>query len=153
MNKYLTPITSSLIDSTAPGQLTYKQINEVRNIILKNKEKEYCIFGFPIKKSPSPFIHNYVFDKFEQNCIYSRNETKYVEDVLNVMKRPNFYGASVTMPLKEKMMPHMNVLSEHATNIGAINTIIKTDDNKFIGDNTDWLAIRDAIKNFDKKLD
>ncbi len=152
MNKYLTPVTSSLIDSTAPGQLTYKQINEVRNIILKNKEKEYCIFGFPIKKSPSPFIHNYVFDKFKQNCIYSRNETKYVEDVLDVMKRPNFYGASVTMPLKEKMMPHMDVLSEHATNIGAINTIIKTDDNKFIGDNTDWLAIRDAIKNFGKKF-
>jgi pentafunctional AROM polypeptide len=152
MNKYLTPVTSNLIDSTAPGQLTYKQINEVRNIILKNKEKEYYIFGFPIKKSPSPFIHNYVFDKFKQNCIYSRYETKYVEDVLNVMKRPNFHGTSITIPLKEKMMSHMDILTEHAKNIGAINTIIKTDDNKFTGDNTDYLAIRDAIINFDKKF-
>ena len=56
------------------------------------------------------------------------------------------------MPFKEKLLPFMNLLSDHAKKIGAINTIIKTDEGLFVGDNTDWLAIRDVIIEFNKNF-
>ncbi len=46
----------------------------------------------------------------------------------------------MTIPHKQAIVPYVNELSESAKQIGAINTIIKTD-NKLFGDNTDWLAI------------
>ena len=151
-NRYLTPVTSDLIESTAPGQLTYNEISSVRKVINVGQEQEYYLLGFPIQKSPSPFIHNYVFKKCNKNSIYERYETNNLDDVLNIFKRKNFYGASVTMPFKEKLLPFMNLLSDHAKKIGAINTIIKTDEGLFVGDNTDWLAIRDVIIEFNKNF-
>ena len=56
------------------------------------------------------------------------------------------------MPLKESVCAYMDFLSEHVKKIGALNTIIRTDDGVLIGDNTDWLAIRDAIGQFGKKF-
>lgn len=151
-NRYLTPVTSDLVEATAPGQLTYKQISTVRDII-NQKEGEFYLFGKPIRKSPSPFIHNYVFNQLsDKKWIYHRYETRYIENIVDVLQRPNFKGASVTMPLKESVCAYMDFLSEHVKKIGALNTIIRTDDGILIGDNTDWLAIRDTINDFGKKF-
>ena len=151
-NRYLTPVTSDLVEATAPGQLTYKQISTVRDII-NQKEGEFYLFGTPIRKSPSPFIHNYVFNELnDEKWIYHRYETHFIENVVDVLQRPNFKGASVTMPLKESTCAYMDFLSEHVKKIGALNTIIRTDDGVLIGDNTDWLAIRDVIGKFGKKF-
>ena len=151
-NRYLTPVTSDLVEATAPGQLTYKQISTVRDII-NQKEGEFYLFGTPIRKSPSPFIHNYVFNELsDERWIYHRYETRFIENVVDIIQRPNFKGASVTMPLKESVCAYMDFLSEHVKKIGALNTIIRTDDGVLIGDNTDWLAIRDAIGQFGKKF-
>ena len=151
-NRYLTPITSDLIKSTASGQLTYKQISTVRDII-NQKDAEFYLFGNPIRKSPSPFIHNYVFNELSgEKWIYHRYETRFIENVVDVLQRPNFKGASVTMPFKESVCAYMDFLSEHVKKIGALNTIIRTDDGILVGDNTDWLAIRDAIGKFGKRF-
>ena len=54
---------------------------------------------------------------------------------------PNFGGASVTIPLKEQVLPLMDELSESAKKIGAVNTIHRREDGSLFGDNTDWIGI------------
>ena len=53
----------------------------------------------------------------------------------------NFGGGSVTIPLKLDVIPLMSTLSPSAMAIGAVNTIFKDSDFKWVGDNTDWLGI------------
>lgn len=41
------------------------------------------------------------------------------------LKVLNIAGANVTVPYKEKVMPHLDAISEGATIIGAVNTIVR----------------------------
>ena len=54
-------------------------------------------------------------------------------------------GANVTMPYKECLLPHMDILTERAERIGAINTIHKKN-GQLIGDNTDSVGFLSALR-------
>jgi len=62
------------------------------------------------------------------------------------LKVLNIAGANVTVPYKETVMTHLDSLSEGATIIGAVNTIVfKEDDLK--GYNTNAIGFMDALEN------
>jgi pentafunctional AROM polypeptide len=69
---------------------------------------------------------------------------------LDTYNAPDFGGASVTMPLKLKIIPHLHTVSENAKMLGAVNTVVPYLNDKgereFFGDNTDWQAIHEAAK-------
>ncbi len=56
----------------------------------------------------------------------------------------NIAGANVTVPYKESVIPHLDVLSEGANIIGAINTIVRMGD-QLKGYNTNAIGIMDAL--------
>jgi shikimate dehydrogenase len=56
----------------------------------------------------------------------------------------NIAGANVTVPYKEKALPHMDILSEGANIIGAINTIVVNGD-QLKGYNTNAIGFMDAL--------
>lgn len=61
--------------------------------------------------------------------------------------QPQFYGGSVTIPLKEKVAQFMASSSDSATAIGAINTIIRDPTTKLLhGDNTDWMGLHALVR-------
>lgn len=112
----------------------------------------YCLFGDPIDNSKSPEIHNKFFESQKVNATYILHPTRDPKSIID----PNFNykGASVTIPLKETIIPYLDKISEHASKMGAVNTITRLDNGKLYGDNTDWLAIRDVIReNYISKLD
>lgn len=63
---------------------------------------------------------------------------------LNSLKILNINGANVTVPFKEKVIPHLDVLSEGANIIGAINTIVCNQDG-LKGYNTNAIGFMDAL--------
>lgn len=151
-NPILTPVTHFLMPSrAAPGQLTVREIHQARNLIGLLPSKRFCLFGSPIAQSVSPTLHNTGFETLGLPYLYDRHEsTEADQAVLDVISSPDFGGASVTIPLKLKIMPHLDTISEHAEVIGAVNTIIprKVDGRRELhGDNTDWQAIRQAASN------
>jgi shikimate dehydrogenase len=59
----------------------------------------------------------------------------------------NIAGANITVPYKEKVIPYLDVLSEGANVIGAVNTIVcKGDELK--GYNTNAIGIMDALSDY-----
>jgi shikimate dehydrogenase len=62
----------------------------------------------------------------------------------------NIAGANISAPFKEKVMPYMDVLSEGANIIGAVNTIV-CKNNQLKGYNTNAIGVMDALNeaNFD----
>jgi shikimate dehydrogenase len=56
----------------------------------------------------------------------------------------NIAGANVTAPYKEDVIPHLDILSEGANIIGAVNTIVRTGD-KLKGYNTNAIGFMDAL--------
>lgn len=85
------------------------------------------------------------FEWFGLPYKYEKCETSDVSEVAAVLKRPNVYGANVTIPLKEQVLPLLDEVSDVARTIGAVNTIIRLPDNRLRGDNTDWYGMHTLI--------
>ncbi|KAL6941398.1 3-dehydroquinate dehydratase (3-dehydroquinase) [Hanseniaspora osmophila] len=148
LNTILTPVTSELLPAaSAPGQLTVKQINHLYTELGGDlTPKHFYVVGKPIGHSRSPILHNtgyevlglpYKFDKFETDSA-SEVKSKLLSD-------PSLGGLAVTIPLKLDIIPYMDELSEAAKFINAVNTVIPLGNNKFKGDNTDWLGIFNSL--------
>ena len=71
-------------------------------------------------------------------------EPHNVGHALQSLKTLNIAGANVTVPYKEKVIPHLDVLSEGANIIGAINTIVCNRES-LKGYNTNAIGFMDAL--------
>lgn len=60
------------------------------------------------------------------------------------MTKKDFIGINVTIPYKERVIPHLDYISEEAKSIGAVNTIVNVD-GKLYGYNTDFFGLKDLI--------
>ncbi|MBQ8269369.1 MAG: shikimate dehydrogenase [Clostridia bacterium] len=60
------------------------------------------------------------------------------------MRAKDFRGINVTIPYKEKVMPHLDVIDESALSIGAVNTVVNRD-GKLYGYNTDFYGMESLI--------
>lgn len=148
LNSILTPITSELLPNlAAPGQLTLKEINTIFTSIGGFSPMEFFVVGSPISHSMSPILHNtgyeilglpYTFNKFETDS------AELVKKELLDGKR-NLGGLAVTIPLKLDILKYMTDLTAAAAIIGAVNTVIPLGDDKFLGDNTDWIGIKNSL--------
>ncbi|KAJ3298949.1 3-dehydroquinate dehydratase (3-dehydroquinase) [Rhizoclosmatium sp. JEL0117] len=152
LNDYMTPVTHPALPiAAAPGQLSIKQIHETRYLLGLIAPKKFYLFGHPIAQSMSPTLHNAGFNVLGLPHKYSLSENpnwSHVKAMLDEgLKNKTFGGASVTIPHKEEIIKHnlVSTLTEAATKIGAVNTIMIDDHGKLVGDNTDWLGIRASI--------
>ena len=107
--------------------------------------RQFYLFGSPIGASPSPLMHNSGFRALRLPHVYSLVDTLSIDDVVAAIHEPNFGGASVTIPHKRDIIPHLDSLSTAARAIGAVNTIVVKYDRlgapTYHGDNTDYLGI------------
>lgn len=151
LNSFMTPVTHSVLPfKAAPGQLSAAQIRQGLFLLGEMEPKSFFLFGKPISASRSPALHNYLFQKHGFPHNYSLMETDNVDDVNEIIHSPNFGGASVTIPLKIEIIRLLDKITDAARIIGAVNTIIPVIENEtqkcsLVGDNTDWLGIRQSL--------
>ncbi|KAL7266201.1 hypothetical protein RUND412_011263 [Rhizina undulata] len=119
----------------------------------KEKQKTW-LFGYPVSHSLSPLLHNSIYKNLGlEGWTYTLFESTSIPDFLQLLSEPLFLGASVTMPHKITIIPHLDGLSKACKAIGACNTIVArpgkgkySSSRVFIGVNTDCAGIREAIK-------
>ncbi|QPC71654.1 hypothetical protein HYE68_002406 [Fusarium pseudograminearum] len=153
LNRFLTPVSHPALPfKAAPGQMSAAEIRQALALLGDLEPHNFYLFGKPISASRSPALHNTLFKQTGLPHQYHRLETDNIEDVRDVLKSPDFGGASVTIPLKLDIMGKLDELSDAARTIGAVNTVVpfgKPDDNgcrRLLGDNTDWRGMVHALR-------
>jgi len=89
--------------------------------------KLYGVFGDPIAHSLSPVMHNSAFAKKNFGGIYLPFRVKSIGAAIAAMRVLNMQGASVTLPHKINVLPHLDQIDAAAQKIGAVNTIHNQD--------------------------
>lgn len=108
----------------------------------------YAVFGQPILHSKSPQMFRPLLDASDQ---YIRIRPASPENIIQIVKALNISGASITAPLKEKLLPLLDEVSEEAKSIGAVNCI-RREENRIIGHNTDQKGVTGALEEAGLKL-
>lgn len=103
----------------------------------------FAVFGNPIQHSKSPFIHKMFAEQtgivLEYEKILAPIEN--FEESLGVFFSQDGKGANITLPFKERAFLVVSELTERAQICGAVNTVMKLDDNRLLGDNTDGMGL------------
>jgi len=107
--------------------------------------KLYGVFGDPISHSLSPVMHNKAFASTNFAGIYLPFRIKSIRQAVAGMRALDMRGASVTLPYKIKVMPHLDHIDEAAQKIGAVNTI-HTHKGRLCGYNSDAIGAVQALK-------
>jgi len=111
------------------------------------------LIGHPIKHSYSPFIQNYALDVMNLDYIYLAFDVpvENLKNAVNSVLALGMKGLNVTLPHKEKIIKHLDELSEEASIIGAVNTVVN-DHGKLMGYNTDAFGIIETLNPFKDKI-
>jgi len=134
--------SASAGEETAPGQVTAQELRSVYRIEqVDAATRVYCVVGDPIAHSLSPIIMNAAFRRENVNAVYLALHAKTLKDLLTCVREIPIHGISVTMPYKEAILPHLDNTDSHTAKIGACNTVVRAQDGKLYGFNTDAAGI------------
>ena len=97
------------------------------------------LLGRKLGHSYSPQIHkylgNYSYELFE----------KEPEELKNFILHGDYSGINVTIPYKKDVIPFLDELSATAVKMGSVNTIIRRNDGKLFGHNTDYFGFTSMV--------
>src|SRR6185312_1376403 len=103
--------------------------------------KVYGVAGNPIRSSLSPVMMNTAFRRETVNAVYLALQTSKVSDLIKLVHEIPIQGLSVTMPLKQDIMAHLEKTDPLSAKIGACNTVLRAQDGNLYGFNTDVAGI------------
>ena len=98
----------------------------------------YGIFGYPVKHSLSPLMQNAAFREAGVDAVYVpfEVEPENLKEAVDGVRALGIKGLNVTVPHKERIVEHLDYLSEEAELLGAVNTV-KNENGELTGYNTD----------------
>src|SRR4029077_14047696 len=72
---------------------------------------------------------------------YLALHARALKDLLSCVRDIPIHGLSITMPYKEAILKHLDNTDSHTTKIGACNTVVRAQDGKLYGFNTDTAGV------------
>ncbi|MCA9230748.1 MAG: shikimate dehydrogenase [Planctomycetales bacterium] len=149
--KFRSPFTYATFHherSLAPGQLSFKQMNEIyRYESIGPDTAVYGVIADPIGHSLSPHVHNAAFGAKAINAVYCpfRVPSDSLDQFMRDAPRLGIRGLSVTIPHKESISRHLSKVDPAVKSIAAVNTVV-FDGSEAIGYNTDYNAAMDCLE-------
>ena len=129
-------------EETAPGQIAARTLREVYRIDQVDQSTQvYGVAGDPVKHSLSPLMMNTAFRRETVNAVYLSLHTHKVKDLIHLVQGMPMQGLSVTMPLKQEILPYLEKTDAWSEKIGACNTVVRLPDGKLFGYNTDVIGV------------
>lgn len=99
---------------------------------------KYCLLGEKLSHSFSRILHESLGARY---ALEEVEREKLGEFVLN----SDYDGFNVTIPYKRQIIPYLDVLSDLAKRLGAVNTV-KCENGKMSGYNTDYYGFLQTLK-------
>ena len=115
--------------------------------IVEIQHKVFCIFGDErVFNAKSPLLFSSILKKIGFNGSYVpfMVAPHQIGEAVHSMRALNMAGANVTAPYKESVIAHLDVLSEGANIVGAVNTITRNGDT-LKGYNTNAVGFMNAM--------
>src|SRR5580658_2137208 len=132
---------------TAPGQISARDLRSIYRIEqVDAATRVYGVVGDPIEHSLSPVIMNTALRRENVNGVYLPLHAKTLKDLMHCVREIPLHGLSVTMPYKQAILPHLDNTDAHTTKIGACNTVVRGQDGKLYGFNTDVAGVLRPIE-------
>src|SRR5437899_3060490 len=129
-------------EETAPGQIAARTLRETYRIEhVDAATRVYGVAGDPIAHSLSPAMLNAAFRRENVNAVYLALHAKSLDDLLACVRDIPIHGLSVTMPYKEEIIQHLDKTDALTAKIGACNTVVRSQDGKLYGFNTDVAGV------------
>ena len=92
------------------------------------------LIGTGIQASRSPLMHEREAAAHGVHCLYQRldldripGHAEALPQLLEAAERVGFAGLNITHPCKQSVMAHLTGLSEDASGVGAVNTVVFRD--------------------------
>lgn len=137
-------------EETAPGQIAARTLTEIYRIDqLDAATRIFGVAGNPVRHSLSPLMLNTAFRRETVNAVFLALQTTRLADLLTLVREVPVSGLSVTMPFKQEILKHLENTDPLSEKIGACNTIVRAQDGKLYGFNTDVAAI---VRPIEKRL-
>ena len=121
-------------------------LSKILSIILINIKNDKIRDNWkPNKHSLSPILHNYWFEKYKIDANYSiiEIENSEIQNLINRIKNKDLIGINITLPYKQKIVPHIDVLINDAEITSSVNTVLD-DKGTIVGENTDVFGLQAA---------
>jgi 3-dehydroquinate dehydratase/shikimate dehydrogenase len=129
-------------EQTAPGQVTAQDLRNVYRIEqVDAATRVYGVAGDPVSHSLSPAIMNTALRRENVNAVYLALHARTLKDLLACVRDIPIHGLSITMPYKQAILEHLDNTDSHTTKIGACNTVVRAQDGKLYGFNTDTAGV------------
>jgi 3-dehydroquinate dehydratase / shikimate dehydrogenase len=129
-------------EKTAPGQVTAQDLRSTYRIEqVDAATRVYGVAGDPVSHSLSPVIMNAALRRENVNGVFLALHAKTLKDLLACVRDIPIHGLSVTMPYKEAVIKFLDNTDSHTAKIGACNTVVRAQDGKLYGFNTDSAGV------------
>ena len=109
---------------------------------------QYAVIGNPIEHSKSPDIHLLFADQTGEQLRYTKmlvEEGAFSQTVTDFFSSGG-KGLNVTVPFKNDAYQFVDELTAYAKNAGAVNTLYKNENGKYVGANTDGIGLLRDLK-------
>lgn len=105
-----------------------------------------ALLGSPVAHSISPMMHNEAFRQLGLDYAYLAFDVdlEHLKDAVNGLKTLNCRGFNCTMPHKTLVCEYVDHLSQAASLIGAVNTVVN-DNGTLTGHNTDGIGYMQSV--------
>lgn len=131
--------------ATAPGQIDARDLRRLYRVHeLSERTAVAGLVGSPVGHSLSPYTHNAGFASLGLDFVYLLFEVEDLPEFVKRMADPrtrelrwNLRGLSVTAPHKQAVMRHLDSVAPNAARVGAVNTVVITEERGLEGYNTD----------------
>jgi len=127
-------------NAVAPGQLTVSQAAAWRVPEADTLAPLVLLGGPQVLQSPGPRVYNGLFAARRLPFLYLPVISNQPSETLKLLEELGCRGASVTMPLKEQILPLLDEIDPPAQELHAVNTVL-LEGGRRVGFNTDHQAI------------
>lgn len=96
---------------------------------LNGQTRVVGVIGWPVRHSLSPPMHNAAFAALGLNWVYVpfAVDPSRIAGAMEAIRALDLAGLNVTIPHKPAVLPYLDEISEEATVLGAVNTIVNRD--------------------------
>ena len=112
------------------------------------REEIVGVYGYPVDENPTVVVAQTAFEDLNIPYRYLTMEVKpeNLENAMKALTALNMKGIHLTIPHKVEVLKYLDVVSEEAAIMGAVNTVY-VKNGKLYGENTDGKGFMKSVKN------